>query len=104
MQVTIINNLNLFLKLHSGNKKSFLDQCAKDGVNYIREETPVDTGALKEANSSEVIGDSVQFSNDKEYAPMVELGTFLTYANPFMKRGINRLQSDLPRLLKELSV
>jgi HK97 gp10 family phage protein len=99
--IKVINNMSNFLKLHAGNKKSFLDQCADDGLKYIKEETPVDTGLLKESNESSVEEDKVIFENNQDYASYVELGTFKMAQNPFIRRGMSRLQADIPNLLKK---
>lgn len=99
--IKVINNMSNFLKLHAGNKVSFLEQCSKDGLKYIKEETPVDTGLLKESNASEVIEDKVIFENNQDYASYVELGTFKMAENPFIRRGMARLQAEIPNLLKK---
>lgn len=92
------SNLSVFLAQLERNKTSAYQSMGSIGVRYIKKESPVRTGDLRDGNNF-YVEDDLWFFNDVEYASHVELGTMYQRANPFMRRGIVR---GTPELTKEV--
>lgn len=87
--VKLTSNIPTFLKILRARKiPEALNDMGKAGKANINSTTPVDKGELISRNRYEVRFATLYFINDTSYAPFVELGTYKSYANPFMKRGI----------------
>jgi hypothetical protein len=79
----------------------FLADLGETGLEYIREETPVDTGTLRANNELEVdeAAGEIRWNNDTDYAVPVHFGHTIQSgghvpANPFMQRGLDRLTKE----------
>lgn len=81
-------------------RKSF-STMAVIGKAHIDAETPEKTGYLKSQNTTEQNHDELLFVNEADYAVYVEYGTYKTYANPFMRRGIANATSDFARVIEK---
>ena len=88
MSVIYKSNLSAFLNKYSRNKEANFKAMGDLGLININNETPVLSGELKENNNYRVENSRLSFFNKLYYAIYVELGTFVMYSNPFMRRGI----------------
>jgi HK97 gp10 family phage protein len=89
MSVKFISYTNKVLKQFEDALTEGLKDCIDPGVDAIKDETPVDTGNLKQSNDGELkTYDTVTFYNKADYASYVEFGTYKQYANPFFRRGL----------------
>ena len=105
VDVKYTSRVNQFLLRYNLLSDKALIEMAEKGKTNIKSETPVDSGALRDANDSQVQGNIVVFYNGKEYAPYVELGTSKMSANPFMRRGLNKSKLDfLAIMVRNLKV
>lgn len=108
MSVTVSykSNLSKFLSQYSGDKSNALDRLGEVGVEAIKAEAPVDTGNLRDSTRYETTPESVVFVNDATkdgviYPAYVELGTYKTAANPFMRRGLVKSEGAFIRILTD---
>lgn len=98
------SNLSVFLAQLERNKTSAYQSMGSIGVRYIKKETPVRTGDLRDGNSF-YVEDDLWFFNDVEYAKFVELGTYKQASNPFMRRGITEAVPELTNeVIRKLKV
>jgi hypothetical protein len=83
---------------------NFLSDLLTVGTGYIKQETPVKTGNLRDHNEHELTGQGEgRWFNDVEYAGPVEFGHPTkngghTSANPFMQRGLDRLTVEAEQI------
>lgn len=104
--VKLTSNIPTFLKILRARKiPKALNDMGKAGKANIDATTPFDTGELLSKNRYSVRFATLYFINDAAHAPFVELGTYKSYANPFMKRGIrNSFTAFSSILLRRLRV
>lgn len=84
--------------------KKNLEQGLSEGSDFvlqkIKNETPVDTGNLRQSNEKKKISyDAVVLHNTADYANYVEAGTYKQSANPFFRRGLIASSRDFFRIL-----
>lgn len=99
MQTKYTSKVQQFLSKYKLLKAEALDEMGNTGVDNIKDETPVDTGALKDANDYRIENNIVYFINNQEYAPFVELGTSKMSAQPFMRTGINKSKGEFWKII-----
>lgn len=96
--ITYKSNLTTFFSLLGNKKREAYKEIGEVGVRYIKAETPVRTGNLRDRDDYE-IEDTLYFTNDAYYAAFVELGTYKQASNPFMRRGIVRGTPEFTNIL-----
>lgn len=79
--VTITNNTGLVREVLARATEQALEAIGFAAEGHAKDNTPVDTGLLRNKMTHVVQGDSVYIGTNVEYAPYVELGTGIYASN-----------------------
>lgn len=87
MPVTFKDNSGAVLGEFAKRKSAALEAVGLRAETHAKEQTPVDTGRLRNSISHTVIDDSAYIGTNVEYAPYIELGTRKIKAHHMLKRA-----------------
>lgn len=82
-------------------KERALEAIGIAAEGYAKEETPVDTGRLRNSISHAVSDDAAYIGSNVEYAPFVELGGRHNKAHHMLQRAATEHKDEYKRLLEE---
>ena len=99
MASTYINNSKQFLREFKLHKFEAHTDMAVIGLGGIIEETPVDTGELRDANTGVGKPDYAEWENQAPHAIPVHFGTYKMAPRPFMIRGVMKKSSQIIRAI-----
>ena len=102
MSVKIVDNTIKVLGELDGRKKIIHTTWGEMAIGYAIDETPVDTGNLKNANAYEANEDKMILGNPTEYAIFVELGTSKQDAQPFIRPAIEDHKKEYEDIANKL--
>ena len=104
-EITVDNTAKVGKELDEACKRA-LEICGGKGETYAKLRCPVRTGNLRNSITHQVASDgrSVDIGTNVEYAPYVELGTYKSRAQPYLRPAIeNHLEEYKNIINSELS-
>ena len=82
-------------------KRNALTAIGVTAETYAKQETPVDTGRLRNSISHSVDGEAVYIGSNVEYAPYVELGTSRAKAHHMLQKAATEHTDEYKRLMED---
>ena len=82
-------------------KRNALTAIGATAETYAKQETPVDTGRLRNSISHSVDGEAAYIGSNVEYAPYVELGTSRAKAHHMLQKAATEHSAEYKRLAED---
>ena len=82
-------------------KRNALTAIGATAETYAKQETPVDTGRLRNSISHTVDGEAAYIGSNVEYAPYVELGTSRAKAHHMLQKAATEHSAEYKRLAED---
>ena len=101
VDVNFTNNADDILRLLERGKRNALTAIGATAETYAKQETPVDTGRLRNSISHAVDGEAVYIGSNVEYAPYVELGTSRAKAHHMLQKAATEHSVEYKRLAED---
>ena len=101
MKVDYKDNSQQILSALEKGKRSALTAIGATAETYAKQETPVDTGRLRNSISHAVDGEAVYIGSNVEYAPYVELGTSRAKAHHMLQKAATEHSAEYKRLAED---
>ena len=98
MKVDYKDNSQQILPALEKGKRNALTAIGATAETYAKQETPVDTGRLRNSISYAVDGESAYIGTNVEYAPYLELGTKKIAAHHYLKRAATEHKDEYKNL------
>ena len=94
------NSKEVLAALEKG-KHNALTAIGSSAETYAKQETPVDTGRLRNSISHAVDGEAAYIGSNVEYAPYVELGTSRAKAHHMLQKAATEHSAEYKRLAED---
>ena len=94
------NSQQILSALEKG-KRNALTAIGASAETYAKQETPVDTGRLRNSISHTVDGEAAYIGSNVEYAPYVELGTSRAKAHHMLQKAATEHSAEYKRLAED---
>ena len=101
MKVDYTDNSEQVLAALEKGKRNALTAIGATAETYAKQETPVDTGRLRNSISHSVDGEAVYIGSNVEYAPYVELGTSRAKAHHMLQKAATEHSAEYKRLAED---
>ena len=101
MKVEFKDNSREILKAMEKAKHNALEAIGLTAETYAKQETPVDTGRLRNSISHAVDGEAAYIGSNVEYAPYVELGTSRAKAHHMLQKAATEHSAEYKRLAED---
>ena len=101
MKVDYKDNSQRILTAMEKGIKNGLEAIGLTAETYAKQETPVDTGRLRNSISHAVDGEAVYIGSNVEYAPYVELGTSRAKAHHMLQKAATEHSAEYKRLAED---
>ena len=101
MKVDYKDNSQQILSAMEKGKRNALTAIGSSAETYAKQETPVDTGRLRNSISHAVDGEAVYIGSNVEYAPYVELGTSRAKAHHMLQKAATEHSAEYKRLAED---
>ena len=101
MKVDYKDNSEQILSALEKGIKNGLEAIGLTAETYAKQETPVDTGRLRNSISHTVDGEAVYIGSNVEYAPYVELGTSRAKAHHMLQKAATEHSAEYKRLAED---
>ena len=101
MKVDYKDNSQQILSALEKGIKNGLEAIGLTAETYAKQETPVDTGRLRNSISHAVDGEAVYIGSNVEYAPYVELGTSRAKAHHMLQKAATEHSAEYKRLAED---
>ena len=98
MKVDYTDNSQQILSALEKGKRNALTAIGATAETYAKQETPVDTGRLRNSISHSVDGEAAYIGTNVEYAPYLELGTKKITAHHYLKRAVTEHKDEYKKL------
>lgn len=98
MSIKFKDNSQEILSKFGKAKDNALTAIGMTAEGYAKDETPVDTGRLRNSMANAVDGDSVYIGSNVVYAPYVELGTRSNVAHHMLQKAATNHSDEYKRL------
>ena len=99
--IKFTSNVNDILSALEKGKRNALTAIGATAETYAKQETPVDTGRLRNSISHTVDGEAAYIGSNVEYAPYVELGTSRAKAHHMLQKAATEHTDEYKRLAKD---
>ena len=99
--IKFTSNVNDILSALEKGKRNALTAIGATAETYAKQETPVDTGRLRNSISHAVDGEAVYIGSNVEYAPYVELGTSRAKAHHMLQKAATEHSAEYKRLAED---
>ena len=99
--IKFTSNANDILRLMERGKRNALTAIGASAETYAKQETPVDTGRLRNSISHTVDGEAAYIGSNVEYAPYVELGTSRAKAHHMLQKAATEHSAEYKRLAED---
>ena len=99
--IIFTSNVNEILSALEKGKRNALTAIGATAETYAKQETPVDTGRLRNSISHTVDGESAYIGSNVEYAPYVELGTSRAKAHHMLQKAATEHSAEYKRLAED---
>ena len=99
--IKFTSNVNDILSALEKGKRNALTAIGATAETYAKQETPVDTGRLRNSISHTVDGESAYIGSNVEYAPYVELGTSRAKAHHMLQKAATEHSAEYKRLAED---
>ena len=96
--IKFTSNVNDILSALEKGKRNALTAIGSSAETYAKQETPVDTGRLRNSISHAVDGEAAYIGTNVEYAPYLELGTKKITAHHYLKRAVTEHKDEYKNL------
>ena len=94
------NSKEVLAALEKG-KRNALTAIGATAETYAKQETPVDTGRLRNSISHTVDGEAAYIGSNVEYAPYVELGTSRAKAHHMLQKAATEHSAEYKQLAED---
>ena len=101
MKVDYKDNSQQILSALEKGKRNALTAIGATAETYAKQETPVDTGRLRNSISHTVDGEAAYIGSNVEYAPYVELGTSRAKAHHMLQKAATEHSAEYKRLAED---
>ena len=101
MKVDYKDNSQQILSALEKGIKNGLEAIGLTAETYAKQETPVDTGRLRNSISHTVDGEAAYIGSNVEYAPYVELGTSRAKAHHMLQKAATEHSAEYKRLAED---
>ena len=101
MKVDYKDNSEQILSALEKGIKNGLEAIGLTAETYAKQETPVDTGRLRNSISHTVDGEAVYIGSNVEYAPYVELGTSRAKAHHMLQKAATEHSAEYKQLAED---
>ena len=101
MKVDYKDNSQQILSALEKGIKNGLEAIGLTAETYAKQETPVDTGRLRNSISHSVDGEAAYIGSNVEYAPYVELGTSRAKAHHMLQKAATEHSAEYKRLAED---
>ena len=101
MKVDYKDNSEQILSALEKGKRNALTAIGATAETYAKQETPVDTGRLRNSISHAVDGEAAYIGSNVEYAPYVELGTSRAKAHHMLQKAATEHSAEYKRLAED---
>ena len=101
MKVDYKDNSKQILSALEKGIKNGLEAIGLTAETYAKQETPVDTGRLRNSISHTVDGEAAYIGTNVEYAPYVELGTSRAKAHHMLQKAATEHSAEYKRLAED---
>ena len=101
MKVDYKDNSQQILPALEKGKRNALTAIGATAETYAKQETPVDTGRLRNSISYAVDGESAYIGTNVEYAPYLELGTSRAKAHHMLQKAATEHSAEYKRLAED---
>ena len=101
MKVDYKDNSKEVLSALEKGKRNALTAIGATAETYAKQETPVDTGRLRNSISHAVDGEAAYIGTNVEYAPYVELGTSRAKAHHMLQKAATEHSTEYKRLAED---
>ena len=99
--IKFTSNVNDILSAMEKGKRNALTAIGATAETYAKQETPVDTGRLRNSISHSVDGEAAYIGSNVEYAPYVELGTSRAKAHHMLQKAATEHSAEYKRLAED---
>ena len=99
--IKFTSNVNDILSAMENGKRNALTAIGSTAETYAKQETPVDTGRLRNSISHAVDGEAAYIGSNVEYAPYVELGTSRAKAHHMLQKAATEHSAEYKRLAED---
>ena len=99
--IKFTSNVNDILSALEKGKRNALTAIGATAETYAKQETPVDTGRLRNSISHTVDGEAAYIGSNVEYAPYVELGTSRAKAHHMLQKAATEHSAEYKRLAED---
>ena len=99
--IKFTSNVNDILRCMERGKRNALTAIGATAETYAKQETPVDTGRLRNSISHSVDGEAAYIGSNVEYAPYVELGTSRAKAHHMLQKAATEHSAEYKRLAED---
>ena len=99
--IKFTSNVNDILSALEKGKRNALTAIGSSAETYAKQETPVDTGRLRNSISHAVDGEAAYIGSNVEYAPYVELGTSRAKAHHMLQKAATEHSAEYKRLAED---
>ena len=82
--------------------KVALETCGLVAEGYAKRLCPVDTGRLRNSINHKQSGDTEYIGTNVEYAAYVEMGTYKTRAQPYLRPAVEDHKNEYKSLIDEI--
>ena len=101
MKVDYKDNSQQILSAMEKGIKNGLEAIGLTAETYAKQETPVDTGRLRNSISHTVDGEAAYIGTNVEYAPYVELGTSRAKAHHMLQKAATEHSTEYKQLAED---
>ena len=101
MEVDYKDNSKEVLSALEKGKRNALTAIGSTAETYAKQETPVDTGRLRNSISHTVDGEAAYIGTNVEYAPYVELGTSRAKAHHMLQKAATEHSAEYKQLAED---
>ena len=101
MKVDYKDNSQQILSALEKGKRNALTAIGATAETYAKQETPVDTGRLRNSISHAIDGEAAYIGTNVEYAPYVELGTSRAKAHHMLQKAATEHSAEYKRLAED---
>ena len=99
--IKFTSNVNDILSALEKGKRNALTAIGATAETYAKQETPVDTGRLRNSISHSIDGEAAYIGSNVEYAPYVELGTSRAKAHHMLQKAATEHSAEYKRLAED---
>ena len=99
--IKFTSNVNDILSALEKGKRNALTAIGSTAETYAKQETPVDTGRLRNSISHTVDGEAAYIGTNVEYAPYVELGTSRAKAHHMLQKAATEHSAEYKQLAED---